>query len=427
MLSSLAAFPVRLLGLFRAVVNALHQHNIPITVSSFNPASLRQVFPTSVDCLHYNALTKAMFPHLHRYPLISFSAAPANRAQLRSQTTHPLVRLWDKLLIWHRAILSTVTLPIELARQECRLKRKELEKIRDERAEALGSLSEMRLSLQDNFDIDTKRSYNAADLNIERYSPLIDTLQRKLDGKPVQLGVRPGSVERLLDLSIKVLPGHKQKNVSIFAEDNLKRPSNLVLVWPKLLLGPPLLLFGCKLLYTSRTSLQGIAKDAWNTTLGLWQGWLIDPLKDVLRTVRTGGEDSIIVQKGAVAADLAVSESSKRTSLLSLSNVFFSLSLVKSLERMALSLARDKLYYSSSQLENFSNAVRQGDLTPILRIYEEDIRTPVKSAISGTLLRSLFIQVQKAKVVIFVCLLAQVTQRSFRWILIKRSLGSTSC
>ena len=71
---------------------------------------------------------------------------------------------------------------------------------------------------------------------------------------------------------------------------------------------------------------------------------------------------------------------------------------IQSLERMALSLAKDKLYYSSSQLENLSNSVRQGDLTPILRIYEEDIRTPFKSAVMGTLLRSLFIQVQKAKV-----------------------------
>jgi nuclear-control-of-ATPase protein 2 len=94
---------------------------------------------------------------------------------------------------------------------------------------------------------------------------------------------------------------------------------------------------------------------------------------------------------------------------------------------MALSLARDKLYYSPSQLENLSNAVRQGDLTPILRIYEEDIRTPVKSAVSGTLLRSLFIQVQKAKVGIFVDLPGQITQDSFRWILTRRSRGSINC
>ena len=234
---------------------------------------------------------------------------PVKRVRPRPQVTRVLVRLWDELLKWYHAVLSTVTLPIELARQECWLKRRELERIRDERAEALGSLSEMRLSLLDGFDTDAKRSHSATDLGIERYSPLIDTLQRKLDGKPTQLGIRPGSVERLLDLSIKILPGHRQKNLSIFTEDKLRRPSNLVLAWPKLVLGPPLLLFGFRLLYTSRTSLQDVAKDAWNTLLGLWRGWFIDPLKDVLTTVRTGGEDSIIVQKGAVAADLAVSGS----------------------------------------------------------------------------------------------------------------------
>jgi len=327
-LSPLLALPVRLLNLFRTVVNALQQQNIPVTISSFKPASIRQVFPTSVDSLHYNALTKAMFPHLHRYPLASFSITPVERVQPRSQTVRALIHLWDELLKLRHTILSTLTFPVKLARQECRLKRKELERIRDERAEALGSLSEMRLSLQDNFGTDTERSYNAADLGIERYSPLIDTLQRKLDGKPTLLGIRPGSVERLLDLSIKVLPGHRQKNLIIFTEDKLKRPSDLVLAWPKLVLGPPLLLYGFRLLYTSRTSLRGIAKDTWNTLLGLWEGWFLDPLKDILRTVRAGGEGSIIVQKEAVAADLAVSDSLRRIMRLSLPNVLCSPCLV---------------------------------------------------------------------------------------------------
>ena len=65
---------------------------------------------------------------------------------------------------------------------------------------------------------------------------------------------------------------------------------------------------------------------------------------------------------------------------------------------MALSLARDKLGYSSTQLDDLSNKLRFGDLTPILQIYEEDIKRPVRSTVSGTLLRSAFIQVQKAKV-----------------------------
>lgn len=65
---------------------------------------------------------------------------------------------------------------------------------------------------------------------------------------------------------------------------------------------------------------------------------------------------------------------------------------------MALALAKEKLSYSQEQLDAFSMKIRSGDLTPILEIYEEDIKRPLKSAVAGTLLRSVFVQVQKAKV-----------------------------
>ena len=65
---------------------------------------------------------------------------------------------------------------------------------------------------------------------------------------------------------------------------------------------------------------------------------------------------------------------------------------------MALDLARDKLGYGQDQLALLADKVKRGDLTPILEIYEADIKSPVRSAVSGTLLRNLFIQVQKAKV-----------------------------
>jgi nuclear-control-of-ATPase protein 2 len=63
-----------------------------------------------------------------------------------------------------------------------------------------------------------------------------------------------------------------------------------------------------------------------------------------------------------------------------------------------LSLARDALNYTPSQLDLLAEQVKQGDLTPVMQIYEEDIRTPLRSALTGTLVRNAFIQVQKAKV-----------------------------
>jgi nuclear-control-of-ATPase protein 2 len=72
----------------------------------------------------------------------------------------------------------------------------------------------------------------------------------------------------------------------------------------------------------------------------------------------------------------------------------------QSLERMAISLAQDKLLYDSQQLSSLSEQIRMGDLTPVLQVYEDDIKRPLRSALTGTLLRSVFIQVQKAKVCI---------------------------
>lgn len=70
---------------------------------------------------------------------------------------------------------------------------------------------------------------------------------------------------------------------------------------------------------------------------------------------------------------------------------------------MVLSLAKDKLQYTPEQLGNLSHQIRAGDLTAVLKLYEEDIKSPFKSSVTGTLLRTLFIQIQKAKVSVLLC------------------------
>lgn len=65
---------------------------------------------------------------------------------------------------------------------------------------------------------------------------------------------------------------------------------------------------------------------------------------------------------------------------------------------MTLALAQEKLNYTPEQLQALSGQIRVGDLTPVMQIYEDDIKSPLKSAIGGTLLRTLFVQIQKAKV-----------------------------
>lgn len=117
-----------------------------------------------------------------------------------------------------------------------------------------------------------------------------------------------------------------------------------------------------------------MAQDAFETSKNLLEDWLLQPLYGVYRTIRAGGDEAMIVRPESIAADL------------------------DSLERMSLALAREKLGYDQQQLVTLSQQIRLGDFTPLLKIFEEDIKSPIKSAFAGTLLRTLFLQVQKAKV-----------------------------
>ena len=71
---------------------------------------------------------------------------------------------------------------------------------------------------------------------------------------------------------------------------------------------------------------------------------------------------------------------------------------MQSLERMVEQLASDKLGLSGTALEQIATRVHDGDLSPVLELYERDIRSPLRSTITGTLIRTVLIQVQKAKV-----------------------------
>jgi nuclear-control-of-ATPase protein 2 len=79
---------------------------------------------------------------------------------------------------------------------------------------------------------------------------------------------------------------------------------------------------------------------------------------------------------------------------------------------MVVDFAKDNTQYlptdiSSSTfdaMEIVRRGVKEGDLSPVLRAYENDLKTPVRSAISGTLVRTLLIQVQKTKVDVEVAL-----------------------
>ena len=337
-----------------------------------------------------------MFPHLHTHPsvvppppLVPFGEYLLSPSLLLSSTSPSDIIASACRSLWHapslaaRYILHYITLPLQLTHQEVHVKRLELERIRDERAEALGELASKHehISRALRKDLDERAAF----------LQVIDQVlvgQQRVDA--AKLGSSTSLLDSLVTTSSRVLPIHTSLHKEDLRMYSLLRPSRLVRIWPSLLVLPPLTLYAIQRISASQDSLFSLAKEAWETMKGFWRGWLVEPLADIAKTVRTGGEGSIIVQKGSINADLEVFICHPQFLVLTPA--------LQSLERMALSLAKDKLNYSPAQLDDLSNKLRFGDLTPILQIYEEDIKRPVLSTVSGTLLRSTFIQVQKAKV-----------------------------
>lgn len=391
--SMLLALPLRVSNLIEDVLHALHSNSQPISFSVFNPSSICALL--NRDTGRPISVTASMFPHLHTHP----SVVPPPLAPLRehlyfpsllSSSTSPLNTIASACRsLWHahslaaRYVLHYITLPLHLASQEIHVKRLELERIRDERAEALGELA-------------SKHEYISRTLrkDLDERAAFLQVIDQALVGQQhvdtAKLGSPTSLLDALVTTSSKVLPMHTSRHHEDLRTYSLLRPSRLVRIWPRLLVLPPLTLYAIRRISASQDTLLSLAEEAWETMKGFWRGWLIEPLADIAKTVRTGGEGSIIVQKGSINADLEVCICHPQFLVLT--------SALQSLERMTLSLAKDKLNYSPTQLDDLSNKLRTGDLTPILQIYEEDIKRPVRSTVSGTLLRSAFIQVQKAKV-----------------------------
>jgi nuclear-control-of-ATPase protein 2 len=72
---------------------------------------------------------------------------------------------------------------------------------------------------------------------------------------------------------------------------------------------PPLTLYVVRAIFANKATLIEVASDARETVRAFITSWLIDPLRDVIKTVRAGGEDGVIVKKEAVMADIDVRHS----------------------------------------------------------------------------------------------------------------------
>jgi nuclear-control-of-ATPase protein 2 len=185
---------------------------------------------------------------------------------------------------------------------------------------------------------------------------------------------------RLVDLLEIQLPSHVAVNKKLVGQYG--RPPRLVRYWL-----PALLLFLSsstilRILANRRADIVNWIHDLGNTAKDFWFNWVVEPTRKIIGTIRHDANSEIaIMSRDSLKADR------------------------DSLERMVVDFARDKPQLAvgassltEAQVEEIRMKVKEGDVTPVLKAYERDLRKPFVGAVKGDLVRALLIQVQKTKV-----------------------------
>ncbi|GMF18287.1 unnamed protein product [[Candida] boidinii] len=183
----------------------------------------------------------------------------------------------------------------------------------------------------------------------------------------------------------EIIPELKTNYNDIYSKNS--PPTNLTKNWIYLTI---IFIYGPKLLkdliYNRKAIAEWIETNLVNTLTGFWKNWIIEPVNNILKTVRHDDNSRIaIMSQKSLNSDL------------------------ESLERMVIDYTLDNLgnleYDESIKnltkielVKLLTDEVRKGDLTPVMIGYETDLKKPVKSMILGDMIRNLLIQIQKAKV-----------------------------
>jgi len=305
-------------------------------------------------------------------------------------------------------IQQKVLSPIALARTEARQKQANLRRLREITASGLGILVDEGLD----FSEAEEQAAGAEDKDgwkaiVERSVALMDVVLkdvRSVDAKVADFedkvfdGVRHDPefsvleevtnterprllAARLMNMLQTRIPNHVDDARLIVRENG--RPPFLVRYWLPLaaaLLSSTTIL---RILSNRRAEIVQWITDFGSTVRDFWFNWVIEPVNKIIRTIRHDDNSEIaIMSRDSLKADR------------------------ESLERMVVDFALDKPHFavgsgsslSEAQIADIRAKVSEGDVTPVLRAYEKDLRKPFMGAVRGDLVRSLLIQVQKTKV-----------------------------
>lgn len=347
---------------------------------------------------------------------LSTASLPSSPSEIVDSTRTGLTQQWNQFYrivrdsIRERSfsnIQRKVLSPVAFSRAEARRKQAQLKKLREITASGLGVL--MDEGLQFGLDDDKAHAHDHHDLKgvVERSVALMDMVLKEvchLDTNinefedKVFAGVeedpelsvhiedavsatRPAVVgRRLLYIIDRILPDHEASMQRLAIENG--RPHTLVRYWLPAAVGLLSSTTILRILINRKAEILTWIADIGSTVRDFWFNWVVSPTEKVIRTIRHDETSEIaIMSRDSLKADR------------------------ESLERMVVDFAIDKPQIavgssslSEAQIADIRSKVAEGDVTPVLRAFEKDLRSPFTGAVRGDLVRSLLIQVQKTKV-----------------------------
>ncbi|SCW02879.1 LAFE_0F16292g1_1 [Lachancea fermentati] len=175
---------------------------------------------------------------------------------------------------------------------------------------------------------------------------------------------------------VQLLTDMTSRTIELGSSTAIRKPGKLTRYWPTLLCT---LIYGPSSVLAVWNARYEIAKFCQENILdfcaGLVYNWIWIPLQQVWSTVRHDEEHSAIA---------VMSQGSLDTEFNSLS-------------RMIVQIVADNSD-GNVDTELIAKQVQMGDLTQFMQIYENQLHHPIKNILSGKLVRSLLIQIQKTKV-----------------------------
>ncbi|KAF8985327.1 Nuclear control of ATPase protein 2 [Entomortierella lignicola] len=348
-----------------------------------------------------------------------------------SQETKPKVNIIQLLQFFptflsRHLIAQPVSFPIAI-RYEVTHHRKQLQRIREYQAECLGLLAEQGLNLNSehiedsisasssslgtaNTDDSTRQAEKFA---LEQISKSICLMERVLTKAskdthhvtdPQQQRVPSRNAARSLTVlgnlhGVSILENDqvlKHLKTLIKAEipqyinqtetqaKQFHRPSWLTRIWIPALVGYFGLKFGIQYVSEHRADLDEMLEEGWDTIRRFVTDWVWEPSVRIMEIIR---------------------HTDKQGSLQMLGNESLK-SDIASLERMVLDFGKEHYHMASDELGLLSKAVHNGDISMIMRAYEQELKTPLKGAVVGHLIQTLLIQIQKTKVDVEVAMAA---------------------